>query len=340
MGTLVVSSEERLIRPYVGVDNVQKILERFTVHFGENVIANGETVTASPLDYLTRPVGLSLGTDAASLEQTKRELLVTVDNLGLEPDAVELLVVLSTPRLKLSDIGWRRTLSELDTLSIDVPLATAATRPAALETPFGGCRIDVFLALKSKREKAILKPWRKGTWLAHVAFGISTQLGEIGFNPLPLDDEVRDRLGVAKSTNRVVKIEASVLDPEVTEDAIELYVDDGLLAELAHFSSTPGARALQRQLFLDVVTAIAVNAHALPEFRDMGFEEIDGSLLGRVVILATSSVADESAAERKARQHSMFSTARNDPTLFIAHLEAQCDTKADLSASLRVGALA
>lgn len=333
-----MSSEERVVRPYLGVDRLQKALSGFSLRVGNDVLDNGQRLMLSPLDYLSRTVAVALAGDGAPLAAVREQLVDGIDELGIERGDVELLIVLSTPRLKLSEIVWRRRLDEAHSLEPTVVIASGLERPLALQTPFGGCRVDVYLALSSPLDQVILRPWRKGTWIGHVAFVLSTDLGEIGFTPLPLDDETRSLLNVPKSTNRVVRIQESVLNPDVTDDALELYVDADLLATLAHFPSTAGARSFQRQLFLDAATAIVVEALRSPELGDRGAEELEGSLLGKVISLVAGRRAGELEQARRGRREQVLGTLRNDPTLFIALLEAECSTKIDLSTSLMAGA--
>ncbi|MCZ7531740.1 MAG: hypothetical protein M5U31_16255 [Acidimicrobiia bacterium] len=90
------------------------------------------------------------------------ELRGALENSGLDARDVELLLVASTPRLRLAEIVWQFPLDALDELPPYEEIAAPTKRPAPLQTPFGGCRLDLYLDLVRELAEAPLRPWRKG----------------------------------------------------------------------------------------------------------------------------------------------------------------------------------
>ena len=136
-----------------------------------------------------------------------------------------------TKRLKRVELVVRTPLSEIGGLDPTYRLASAGQRPDPLRTPYGGCSIEVYRRARSRTERSAHRPWRKGTWLGHVNFDVRTDLGVTDFTPIPLTDELRERLGLMPGTVRYVQIE-DPLQAESVDGALRLYVDESLLDTL------------------------------------------------------------------------------------------------------------
>ena len=186
--------------------------------------------------------------------------------------------------------------------------------PRCSKLPWGS-RVDLYLCLAHELEVAPLRAWRRGTWLGHLFFRVETDLGEIGFTPIPLDDEKRQLLGLSLDTLRYADIEGP-LDPEQGDNAIVLYVDEELLARAALAPTTSAAKAFQAQLFLDAMTAVVYTASAdmTRSPQDYGaLVDIDGSIYDRIL--------DRVAGTDKHSKEIFFEKTRSSPTLVLAHIE-------------------
>lgn len=311
-----MSSEHRVVRPYAGVDEVQDLLATVHLEFGERVLEDGQRVNASPIQYLTEPLTLSLATDDDLHHQFRQDLTEAVEGMKLDCADVEMVAVLESARLKISDIVWRASVKDLNSHGRRIALARATDRPRALQAPFGGCRAKLYVVLANENPPSPLRPFRKGTWLARCTYVISTDLGEIGFTPQELTDEIREQYGLLPDTLRFVVVE-SPLDENAGDDAVTVYVDTDVLARLNANTMTPGSQLIQRQLFLDAMTTAIYVASKELETTPVSYGDARESLLGRLIgrMSQSGSDVDEELAARHWRM------AQKDPHLLVARLE-------------------
>jgi hypothetical protein len=312
-----MSSEHRVVRPYLGVEEVQSVLEQVRLEFGERCLEPGQRITASTLQYLTDPLTLVFAPSEDLFDEFLFELTQPITEMGLATDQVELVVVLASPRLKIAHVAWRATLKELKAGGSRVHLASAADRSPALRSPFGGCQASLFAVLTENLEAEPLRPTRRGTWLARCTFKVATDLGEIGFTPLELTDDVRKEHGLGPQTVRFVDVDDPLL-PGGADDALSMYVDSDILARLAANTYTAGSRYFQRQLFLDAMTAAIHRSSQALQQEDMTYAEGEDSLLGRLV--RQMSRQGEQVDEESAQE--FWRMARDQAVQLIAILES------------------
>lgn len=310
---------------------MQAALDGVVLSVGGERVDPGGRVNTTAQSFLTAEVALLFGSDGDEAEARLKDIRIGVEEAGVDVDDVELLVVGSTGRLKLAEVLWQVALEDAGDDRV-VRLAHGTKRPDCLRSPFGGCRLDLYVCLRRHLPKKPLRPSRKGTWLGRCQFTISTDLGEIGFTPIPLDEETRDKLGLSSATLRYAEIE-DPLDPDTTDDSVRLYVDAELLALLAMSPTTSGSKSFQRQLYLDAMTALVIEASrllnevpALP-----GIDQIEGSLLDRLLNRAVGDDGDGHQSEKEALMHMI----RDKPMQFIAQIETWVPgLKKGLSASI------
>jgi len=329
-----VNSETRVIRPYVGFDRLQREVNGIVLRFGDKRIEAGDGLLVSPEQYLSEHVELVLAEDDGSLVDRVTAISTAIDEAELRLDDVELVAVARTPRLRIEDIVWRCRASGLTEMPLGVPIASPGQRPRALLAPFGGAAIDVFVVLSRELPPAVLKPWRLGTWLARTGFRLSTKLGEVGFTPLPLDAEARERLGLPSGVCRFVHIDDSVIDGAVDEMAVELYVDEEILAQMVQFPSTPASKAFQRQLFLDVMSSIVLHAVRDSAFASLGIDELEGSLVEKVLRVASGRSGERREPEDRDTLTRVLNELRDSPEKFIARIEGRTMSRQDILTSI------
>lgn len=279
-----MSSEQRVIRPYVGVDEIERAIAGASVLFGSHALTAGGRVTVSTHSFMADRFVLRLAEDEGDFEKFLDLLEQGLAAMEVDTDKAEVMLLLSTTRLKRVEISWRRRVSELAPEDFSSTIAHAESRPVPLQTPFGGCTATLYVALAESLPPKPLRPHRKGTWLARSEFKIVTDLGEIGFTPYPLNDEIRQRLALSPKALRYTVVEDPLL-PSPGADAVVVYVDEDVLAQLTTAPYTPGAKAFQRQLFLDAMTAVVHSAsHILSEDEgQVRLDDIEGSLLGNLL---------------------------------------------------------
>lgn len=327
-----MSSERRIVRPYVGVDRFQAVLDKWMLRIGPDLLEAGEQRTISSSSYLVDPPVILVAPDNDALESVQKELAAATEAMGLEPSDVELVVIAATPYLRLADIVHRRSLDDSYAVPREIGVRSVTPPPRAMQTPSGGCDFDVYFTLAQQRAPEPLQPSRRGTWLGRTRFSLRTEFGEVGFTPRPLTADVREQFELPAETMRYVY----VLDPEALlqddiTSAVELYVDETVLAVLNQSPHTPAARFFQRQLYLDVMVAVVNEVRASDNLRAMELAELDGTVLGRIVVSAAGrGRTGENATQLENRREQALRWLRDRPQQFLALVESTCAPIDDL----------
>lgn len=328
-----MSSETRVIRPYVGGDEFQQCLSNAVLVCAEQRVEGGGEVSASLDEYLNYRFSLQL--PPVSLD----DLRSGAEALGVSLADIDLLVLVLAPRLRFVDVVFQSSLDRLPALPNDIPLKkladTEGPGPRAFSAPHGGADVRIYFALNTELERRPLLPWRKGTWLGMLEFRVRSDLSGSGFVPVRLTDVDRERFGLPRDVSRFVTLEDhDPFEPDAADSALKLYVDGDLLDRLAVAASTPVGKHIQRQLFLDAASAVVVAAQARlrtqPSLRTQDVDDYRGSLVHRMVELVAGRGNDEST--RAARQIA-FSQLCDAPMTFLAHVEAKTGMRKDMVAS-------
>lgn len=325
-----MSSETRILRPYVGIGQFQAALNSVRFWVGRTPYGSGGSTMLDIGTYARTPIDLVLAEDDDSYTALLADLTSGCEAAGLSPDDLDLVVVASSSYLKIAQVVHRVRLSKLIDEGRVVSL-TDTERPLALQAPHGGCVLDAYVALAGARDPAPLRAWRKGTWLAQIRVTIRTDLGSVGFVPRPLTEETKVEFGLPSGTVRFVRLaDESPLTPDVSEDAVELYVDSDLLARVSAAPNSPQSRVFQLQLFLDVVAGILESARLDTDFPRVTVAEIEGSLLQRVIAMLAGRVAGETDDALRQRQDQLLKMSRNERSRFLAHAEESCRIRQEL----------
>ena len=325
-----MTSERRVVRPYVGLDEFQHVLDDWVVRIGGETVEPGTRKTVSSSSLRHDPTLLICAPDDDGLQELHTRVSAALDVIGLEAGQVELVVLASTPYLKLADVVHQQLLSDPGAIPRDLKLIGDESATRALCTPSGGCDIEVAFCLATKLDDQPLRPRRRGTWLGRVRFSLRTELGEIGFTPIPLTDDRREQLQLEPGTMRFVDVEPEALLAADVDDAVKLYLDDGVLGLLNQAPDLAGARFLQRQLYLDVMAAIVRSAPGISEFSSVALADLDEGILGRVLNIAMPAPKSESDSQKTQRREAALHLLKTDPERFIARLEAGVAPKSDL----------
>lgn len=147
-----------------------------------------------------------------------------------------------------------------------------------------------------------------------------------------MTDEDRAHLGLPTETTRFVATDdVDPFDSEVAPDAVKLYVDGDLLDRLATATNSSVAKHVQRQLFLDAVTATVFAAHRAlieqPDLAEQSVDDFEGSLVHRLTGIVAGQGTD--ARGREGRQVA-FRRLKDSPTVLVAQIEAAIGLKKDM----------
>jgi hypothetical protein len=326
-------SQVRDVRPFLGLAPAEELLKAFrlTVSPGSSppqVLEPGDSFVQEMSTYLTTQVVLSADAsllsvsepsgDNASEPSLAEHLDRAAESAGLASDDLVFVVLVTSPRLRLAEVVETVALGDAERFIDGVSLTSGPDRPDPMRAPFGGCSVSVALCLDAALDASVpLRPWRRGTWLARSEFRLSTSEGTTGFTPIPLSDEDRKRMGLPAGTVRYVEIDSPLVDSTEAGD-LRLWVDEDLLALLAKYPTTAAAMNLQRQLFLDAVQAILLRAVQDDSFNDLGESELEGTLLGRVLVAAGGS---SSKGAKQGDLSEPLQLLKANPAMVLARIE-------------------
>lgn len=338
-----VNREVRTIRPFQVEDALAQILDDVVLRFGsEECTAKGRIEIDDPNDYRRRPAEIIWASEF-EFDYFKSTISRGITNLGIDPRDVSLLITASSSYLRITEIIFDHPISALKRLPIRVNLINikpgdlgtgpfvnlSNPRPKALSTGFHGGVITAYLLLTKDIERHLLRPWRKGTWLARARFRLSRSQTSL-FRLTPLNDEQRTKLGLPKAVARY--LDMSDHEPLQNYDNTyppTFYVDEELLAMLNAQPNSKLSRFLQIQLVQDFILGV-INSPAVQEedSTDLDWEDLANTLVGRILNLVTDARA--SAVQRMA----LFKEIRNDPSRVAARVEAAIGLRKELLGAL------
>ena len=323
-----MSSETRLVRPYVGGQEFQQMLNGCTLRCADRTIEGGGDVSVSLDEYLNYPFSIQLDGIESSLVESG------VAALNINPTDIDLLVLVAAPRLRFVDTIFQQDLGSVSELPDHIPLSFP-TRPRALRAPHGGADLRVYFCLNKALPPRDLSPWRKGTWLAKQEYRVRSDLSGSGFVPIRMTDEDRELFALPQDVARFVTLDDNdPFDREPPTDVVKLYVDGDLLDRLAVAANTPVGKHIQRQLFVDAATAIVLAAQGRlaedPRLRGQHIDDFRGSLVHKLTEVVAGKGLDVSTKDHRQTEYLRLCDA---PTAFIAHIEAKTGMRKDMLAS-------
>lgn len=315
-----MSTANRTIRPFKGLTALDNVLDTALLQFGPDRCPATKRIHVDLLahEYMVRPVKLEWAPDDRSFTQFKAHIESGLRMAGIGAEAVELIAIAKSSYLKLADIVFRHRVSDLGSLErlIDITKGREGNRARALSAPFTGFELELALILAFHLKPAALKPFRKGTWLTRVQFGVETTLSQIVFSPIPLTPEIRHSLQISAKATRYVDLDGhDITRPATEQDEPKFYVDADFLAQLNARRNSLLSHAFQIQLALDFVSAIVREASVNHDSDAFTYEDVRTSVLGSVVRMLANASADE-------KQHDhILGQILNRPEAAIANLE-------------------
>jgi hypothetical protein len=334
-----MSSEIRVIRPFRAFHRVEALLREraeLVATDGSDPVGVGEVMFLDPSSFISAGVQLTLAPDRESLQELRDTFKEERQQVFGARENVTLVVMLSTPRLRYADIVANVSLRESSSIPQRIDLAPRLeldhTRPRALRTPRGGCFVDVLLLVDEELDKAPLKPWRKGSWLAKVRFKIRSQIHDAGFQPIPLDDALRGSLELGEGVQQYATLRdgvTSVGRAQTLDSVMEFYVDEGTLEFVSATPRGPLETHLQTRFVLDAVAFFAGEARNDSELVDYEPEAWAGTVVDDLARLASGE-----ARPTTDDLISMVDLLRTKPHDFIARLEDAWNLRGVVAAAL------
>ena len=307
------------------------MLQKAVFRFGSDTCKAGGRITIlDPELHVRKRAEIQWTPDDESFEAFRKTLAEGAVADGFDLSGLTLLVLATTPYLKITNVVHEVSCANLDAMARVVAL-TEPNRPEAFCAPHHGATVDVFLLLSRAREPLPLRPWRRGTWLARETFSIATERSQRLFHPRPLDDEMRKQFGLPRKTMRYIRMDdVNPLEP-YDAGALDLYVDRELLDNLSARARTrtPVSQAMQLQLAQDVIAAIVHAAAARgSDLKGRTWTDLGDSLLARVLrIAARAGVSHEQ----------LLREVTADPAKVVAHAESALDVLVRTREAVRDG---
>jgi hypothetical protein len=317
-----VSYENRILRPYLGVTQIESTLE---------FVKLWENGAECEKDALTRSRDqLDESTYALTIPDTSHKWIELLAEAEIPADAVNLVVLAVGRTLRTAVV-----LLSVPASSSDIPRVLNLSRD---EQPliFGdsrGFEVRCVLALVRDLAPRRLSPHRAGTWLADRNFSVRLE-SEIlsSFNPERLDTATRERLGLPVGTVSYFHANDSVLNVDDLAGAVTFYIDESVFDSLHIYQGTPAGVAIQASFVTDfVVQLLQAIARDCEESGQKGAEDsIDSESPAGSALITASRLLGISIQD-------MMTEARDEPSLLSARVQAAIDLPGLMKAALTKG---
>ena len=328
-----MSSESRILRPYTELASFESLFQRVKLQVGRTLVDPGQRLEITPVELLTESMSVVVAHGQADIELAEADILRGLDANDLDESDLQFLVAVSSAYLKLYNVVWQGGLSDVRDRDWRIGVAHGAdNRPPATRAIHHGCQISISLIFANERESSALKVWRSGTWISRADFRLSNIDGPSGFIPLPLNDSLREKFGLPRGTMRYIKLDDSPLNIRPEDDALELYIDEEVFAQLALDQDSAHSKAFQNQLFIDIATAVITKTAQDEELDSLSMddESVRNSIVGELVRSIAGKVQSESDGELRQRQNEIFKMIRSHPFDVIARAEGLTDIQKNM----------
>ena len=299
-----MSSESRLLRPFRIDKRLEGALRNTEFSYGDRRCKAGEHVLIEDRTFGMRLPILQWSSEE-HFEDFKRDLALGAVEMGIHESHLCLAVTARSGYLKLCERVYYHPLDDLDRLDRKVRLGEApdGSRRQVFCAESHGAVVDAYIALRRPINVAPLRPSRTAAWFAHASFRVECESEPDLFRPQPLDDDSRQKLGLAQETVRFLELDASNLTLPLAEgDVPTFWVDEQLLTGLDRQGGSAVAQHFQRHLALDFVVGVILEfARNADEDEVASYEDIRDSLIGRVARLLAGTRADDSQRDSRLR---------------------------------------
>ena len=260
--------ETNLLPPFRGCDEASAAVKDMRLLVGGTSVEPGQTFRDAR--SLLRVVQVVLETH---LDDATSTAIATA--AGIPVAALSLVVTARAPFLKWEDVIVQAPLAAPSTtLTLSAP-----PRPRALRAMHTGFDIAAAIVVTDDQPVAAGIAWQSGTVLASATFKVRP-LEDFGFQPEPLDDDVRKTYGIPPGASRYLLFHDGGPEPwEATsmDEVLTAYVDESVLALMG------GISAVRKEAQAEL--AAAVYASVFQRCASAGTEipeGIDDSLLAEL----------------------------------------------------------
>lgn len=139
-------------------------------------------------------------------------------------------------------------------------------------------------------------PYRLGTWLARLRFTLANPAEGIGFTPLPLTQERRKELKLAKQTATYARenpYQPDLLSAVMLDDFVEYYVDESLLARMSANPRHSQSALFQTQIFLGAVEFVVMEFQRLESRGEIQLSDVSEGLIGKILRIVSDETDED-----------------------------------------------
>lgn len=326
MNSVKTRSEQRIVRPFLGLENFQDLLDSCVLKVQRKKITPGSTAYLDASEFWDLDLELSITLDAAAVKHA-------ADEIDVRPEDLDFIAVAYGNTFRQSQVLFRADLGQLD--SAKALSFHGSELPLVLRDSFRGFDIVFAIVLNKKRNAVPLTVHQAGTWLVKQEYSARPLVDSTDFSPTPMDKAMKASLGIPSKSMFFVQDGSESLEFATRfADAITVWVDEGLLRQL-QLTNGSASRVISIMLAKSAVAALVEKASLLfvsGEVDEAPFiaQETSAmeSALGRLVRQAVKSMGKNTDVEMA------IQALKDDPQRVIACLDATLDILGELTRNL------
>ena len=329
---MAVRSEQRVIRPFLGLEAYEGLLRPIHVWINKRQLKLDK-------DYLDESLFSDLNLQL-DLKVNVGEALVAANDTGLRADQLSLVVIAYGNTYKRSEVlrSWNLEHDQIEeTLSFHT-----SDLPEIFGDSFGGFNLVFALILNSERAAVPLQVSSPGTWLTKREIQVRPERSVSFFSPTPMDLAKKKEFELSsKALLYIQEGPESIQYATTVEQALTVWVDEDILLSLSN-NNNPAAEVAAMLLARTAIGAVieligrVVSARdfdsrtLISELKEQGSDE---RVLTRFVRRAHKVLSNNDDWE------ATIDALKSDPQLVASKIEAQADLKAELRKALLRGEL-
>jgi len=245
----LIRQESKLIRPFLHADDLKNILTNVAIS-----LKAGEEFATEEL-HVIKPEDRDLLHPTLSILMDVSTAIDHLENMGVSPDAVKLVVIATASELRLSQPICTFPLKELPEQEIE--LIPSVRRFLSTK---GGCDISVVLLLGEELPIKNLTPHAFGQWLAKKTFSLRPEQPSDDFSIRALTDKDRIRLNLPEGTVHYVEQGGSLNDPDVKlQDCLTIWISEPIFNALSRDSSNRTSAAIQKAFLSEIILSVVIS---------------------------------------------------------------------------------
>jgi hypothetical protein len=326
MNSVKTRSAQRVVRPFVGLDNFQDLLDSCSLKVHRKKVSPDTTVYMDSTEFWELDLELSIFLDTGKAK-------IAASEIGVSPEHLDFIAVAYGNTFRQSQVLFRASLADLDsTKSLSFH---GSELPLVLRDSFRGFDVVYAVVLNKERNSLPLTVHQVGTWLVKQEYSARPLVDSTDFSPTPMDKSTKVSLGIPSKSMFFVQDGPESLEFATRfSDAITVWVDEGLLRQLLQTTGS-ASRVISIMLAKSAVAALVEKASLL--FVSGGVDEaqfvsqdpqVMETALGRLVKQTVKSMGKNTDVEMA------IQALKDDPQRVIACLDATLDILGELTRNL------